>query len=93
MEFLIGIFGIKSEFEKIVVNKLATRVCGKLRAQRNHSLLMPFDNGLEVIDNAERFHRRKFQRGASGVAETQATNNDIQFGIRKTFFGGGQSEI
>jgi hypothetical protein len=81
------------ESEKVAEDITTARVVVESLAEWDEFLFMPFDHGLEVIDDAERAHRILLQSGAGGVAQAEASNDDVELFAGEGFFSGRETEI
>jgi hypothetical protein len=81
--------GGSGESEKVTMDQAATRIARERRAERYEAALMPFDHGVEGIDDNQFAHRRMLERGDGGVAEPESAHDDIAW----TGVEVGQAEI
>ena len=60
----------EGEFEEIAEDVFAARIVVEAFAEGDEFLLVSFDDGLEVVHDAEGAHFREFQGGPGGVSQS-----------------------
>lgn len=82
----------KGELEEVAMDVGATRVGIEIGGERGEFFLEPLNDRLEVIDDGEAAHEVMLKRGAGGVAETEASDDNIELGLGKGFRSGGETK-
>ena len=68
----------KGQCKEVAVNELASLITRERLPEWNQALLMPLNDGCQIVDDKEPAHRWIFERLDGSVAKSKPTNDDVK---------------